>query len=294
VLDVDLADALEMRRILLFGKCRRNGFTLIELLVVIAIIAILAAMLLPALSRAKAKSLSVACFNHLKQLTTASIMYAGDNRDYWPLNNPGDPGLNLANPPANHVPSVWAEGRDGSNLLDDQTASGMVSDRVSLVAPYLKEKAVFRCPADRKTFMVNGKAVSWPRSFGMNAYVGWSAAPYNNMPDDRTYWVFRRTTDGPVARFFIFGEINPDSLCRPMFGINMNSTMIYHYPGNYHGRISNFSFGDGHVEGHRWVDSNFNDPKPPPGNWHDHTGNPARPSSYTDLAWLKEHATTRR
>src|SRR5438270_13237667 len=110
-----------MRRNGDFRTRRGAGFTLIELLVVIAIIAILAALLLPALNNAKAKSQRVACTNHLKQLITASLVYAGDYRDSWPMNNPGDPNLNLANPPANHVATVWAEGRDGSNLLDDQT-----------------------------------------------------------------------------------------------------------------------------------------------------------------------------
>src|SRR4030095_727885 len=122
---------------------RRAGFTLIELLVVIAIIAILASMLLPALSRAKQKSQSIACMNHLKQLALASVTYSVDFRDYWPLNNEGDAGLNLANPPAGHQPHVWAEGREGSNLTDDLSAQGMISDRVSLLGPYLKAKGVF-------------------------------------------------------------------------------------------------------------------------------------------------------
>src|SRR5262245_22866636 len=86
----------------------RRGFTLIELLVVIAIIAILAALLLPALSRAKQKGQMVVCLNNVKQLATASILYAGDYRDSWPLNNQGDGALNMANPPANYVPNVWA------------------------------------------------------------------------------------------------------------------------------------------------------------------------------------------
>src|SRR5215467_8959828 len=104
------------------GSPQRTGFTLIELVVVIAIIAVLASMLLPALSRAKQKSQGVACLNNLKQLAIASVVYAGDYRDFWPLNNQGDDAVNLASPPANYTPRVWAEGREGSYLIDEQTA----------------------------------------------------------------------------------------------------------------------------------------------------------------------------
>ena len=92
---------------------------------------------------------------------------------------------------------------------------------------------------------------------------------------------------------FLFGEIHPDSLCRPMFGMNMDAQTIYHFPGNYHGLISNFSFLDSHAEGHHWRDPQFNNPKPPPANWHDHTSYNARPSSVPDLGWLKDHTTVR-
>jgi prepilin-type N-terminal cleavage/methylation domain-containing protein len=288
------SEALRDQRGCEYAKVRHTGFTLIELLVVIAIIAILAAMLLPALSRAKQRSQGVACINNLKQLILASVVYSVDYRDSWPLNNPGDDTVNLANPPANYVPHVWAEGREGSNLNDEQTASGMVSDRVSLIAPYLKSKGVFRCPGDKKPWKVNNQLIPRPRNFGLNAYVGWNSAPWHDMPNEQRYIIFRRTTQGSTSStIFAFGEINPDSLCRPMFGINMDAQTIYHYPGNYHGQVSNFAFLDSHTETHRWRDSQFNNPQPPPADWHDHTGNPAKPSSLADLAWLKEHATVR-
>jgi len=93
---------------------------------------------------------------------------------------------------------------------------------------------------------------------------------------------------------FLFVEIHPDSICRPMFGVNMDSQAIYHVPGNYHGRVSNFVYLDGHAGAHRWADERFNNPRPAPANWHNHTGNTVPPSGRNDLAWLKDHVTVRR
>jgi hypothetical protein len=130
--------------------------------------------------------------------------------------------VDLANPPANYVPKVWVEGREGSNLYDDLTAAGMVSERLSLLAAYTKNKDIFRCPGDRELWTVNGKTVRRPRSFGMNAYVGWVGDPWHEMPDARRYKIQSKTTDARNASTgFIFGEINPNSICRPMFGINI-------------------------------------------------------------------------
>lgn len=282
------------------GKPRstKRAFALVELLAIMAILALLVALRLPALAKPGAANMErAACLNNARQLMVAAFAYSADFDDKWVANNPGDDTVNVANPTAGYKPTVWVLGRDGSGLADEQTAENMVSGKVGLLPPYVKAKGSFRCPSDRPA-KLGGKLFLRSRSYGMNIYFGWNSFPWYGEPSG----LFRRFTklgDTPSpANFFVFGEINPNSICRPEFGVHPASRNIYHTPGNQHGRDSNFAFADGHAESHRWGNPLFTNPtaKGEPlarldPFWHNHDApHPNAAEVGPDIDWLNAHA----
>ena len=215
------------------------AFTLIELLVVIAIIAILAALLLPTLSKSKAKAESVACSKNIQQLTLAWIMYAEDNGD-WLVNNHGvKETLDRRD--------TWANNVEDWESSDDNTNQVLLID--SLLGPYASRSArIFKCPADREP-APNGPRI---RSMSMNAMVG-DPGELTNYFNARYVQFFKNAEVRSPSGIYVFLDEQADTLNDGFFVNRLDDDAWGNVPGSYHNGGANFSFADGHQELHHWV-----------------------------------------
>ncbi len=227
------------------------GFTLIELLVVIAIIAILAALLLPALAKAKLRALGVQCLGNNRQLGLAFQMYVGESGDVVPPNSNG--GQTWCPGSVNWL-SPWTA------LNPDQTNTTYLSE--SLLGPYLgKSLGVFKCPGD---IYDTGYGVPRVRSCSMNAYVDSTENAIKN-PTFTTYSTGYRcyTKMGAIAAaapgpadLFLFVDEHGDCIDDDWFFTDMvTDKHWYNLAANYHSGSSAFTFADGHSEMHKWRDT---------------------------------------
>jgi len=288
--------------ILITNRPRRPAFTLIEVLVVTAVIAVIAALLLPALSKARERGLAMVCLNNTKELTLGVQLYADDHEGALPYNM----GMNGSTFRSN---LNWVNNVMTWDLSSDNT--NLATIRQAALGAYVNgSTAIYRCPSDHVLSAIQA-AAGWEariRSYSMNALVGNAGVASTNGANvnDPGYKQFFKL--GQVTRpseIFVFLDEHPDSIddgyfvnkasatsSGPGYGSSVVTSPLLEWtdlPASYHNNSAAFSFADGHSSLHRWQGGQTVLPATP-----NSANLPMQvyPEGQTDYQWVMDHMGT--
>src|ERR1039457_3193932 len=235
---------------------RGNAFSLVELLVVIAIIAILASIILPALSHAKTRAQATFCLNNTRQLVLGWMMYA-DEHDGRLAYNLGAGAASITDSTiATDMSQNWVDNVLDWSLRSDNTNTATLT--AGGLGPFVgRTAAVYRCPADNVLSAAQQNA-GWTgrvRSYSMNAMVGDAgifSQSGNNINNPDYVQFFKITSIPRAANIFVFLDEHPDTISDGYFLNKVYYAEWQRLPASYHDGATSFAFADGHSEPHRW------------------------------------------